>query len=78
MNQALQELGEYVEGSIPGSVTRIIQDHDELILFSTSQGIIPLLTFLRDDANCFFKILSDICGVDYPDREKGLKLSITC
>lgn len=74
MNQALQELGEYVEGSLPGSVSRIIQDHDELILFSTSQAIIPLLTFLRDDANCFFKILSDICGVDYPDREKRFEV----
>ena len=74
MNQALQELGEYVEGSIPASVDCIIQDHDELILFSTSKGLIPLLTFLRDDANCFFKILSDICGVDYPDREKRFEV----
>ncbi|MEK9930375.1 MAG: NADH-quinone oxidoreductase subunit C [Rhodospirillaceae bacterium] len=74
MNQALKELGEYIEGSMTASVTRIIQDHDELILFSTSQEIISLLTFLRDDANCFFKILSDICGVDYPDREKRFEV----
>lgn len=74
MNQALQELGEYIEGSMAASVIRITQDHDELILFSTSQEIISLLTFLRDDANCFFKILSDICGVDYPDREKRFEV----
>ena len=74
MNQALQELGEYIEGSMAASLTRITQDHDELILFSTSQEIISLLTFLRDDANCFFKILSDICGVDYPDREKRFEV----
>ena len=74
MIQALKELGEYIEGSMAASVTRITLDHDELILFSTSQEIISLLTFLRDDANCFFKILSDICGVDYPDREKRFEV----
>ena len=74
MNQALKELGEYIEGSMAASVTRITLDHDELILLSTSQEIISLLTFLRDDANCFFKILSDICGVDYTDREKRFEV----
>ena len=27
-----------------------------------------VLGFLRDDANCQFKMLIDICGVDYPER----------
>ena len=26
--------------------------------------------FARDDANCLFKTCMDICGVDYPEREK--------
>ena len=29
-----------------------------------------MLTFLRDDANCQFKLLMDVCGVDYPDRDE--------
>ena len=29
-----------------------------------------VLTFLRDDAACEFKILVDICGVDWPQRAK--------
>ena len=29
-----------------------------------------LLTFLRDDPKCLFKQLIDICGVDWPEREK--------
>jgi NADH-quinone oxidoreductase subunit C len=27
-----------------------------------------VLNFLRDDPNCRFTVLCDICGVDYPDR----------
>ena len=31
---------------------------------------VALLTFLRDDPKCQFKQLIDICGVDWPEREK--------
>jgi NADH-quinone oxidoreductase subunit C len=27
-----------------------------------------VLVHLRDDAGCQFKMLVDVCGVDYPDR----------
>ena len=27
-------------------------------------------TFLRDDPKCLFKQLVDVCGVDWPEREK--------
>lgn len=32
------------------------------------------LTFLRDDTNCLFKILVDVCGVDYPEREERFEV----
>ena len=28
-----------------------------------------MLLFLRDHTNCQFKVLIDICGVDYPEKE---------
>jgi NADH-quinone oxidoreductase subunit C len=31
-------------------------------------AIVKVMTILRDDENCLFKLLVDICGVDYPDR----------
>ena len=31
-------------------------------------SLVPFLTFLRDDAQCQFKQLVDVCGADYPDR----------
>ena len=32
------------------------------------------MTFLRDDSNCLFKMLIDVCGVDYPDREERFEV----
>jgi NADH-quinone oxidoreductase subunit C len=68
MNQTLQDLGEYIQSAVPQAVTEILQDRDELILVSTRAGLVRLMTFLRDDSNSLFKVLIDICGVDYPER----------
>ena len=32
--------------------------------------IVEVLTYLRDDEGCQFEVLIDICGVDWPQREK--------
>jgi NADH-quinone oxidoreductase subunit C len=33
-----------------------------------------VLGFLKDDANCRFQQLVDICGVDYPEREERFEI----
>jgi NADH-quinone oxidoreductase subunit C len=40
----------------------------ELIVIIETDAITKFLTFLRDDTNCRFSILIDLCGVDYPER----------
>ena len=42
----------------------------ELMLETTPDKLLALLTFLRDDPKCLFKQLVDVCGVDWPDRPK--------
>ena len=42
----------------------------ELTVETTLDKLIGLLTFLRDDSDCLFKQLVDICGADYPQRAK--------
>ena len=69
MNQALQDLGEYIQSAMPQAVREVDIVHDELILIADGEWVIRLLTFLRDDSNCLFKQLVDLCGVDYPERE---------
>jgi NADH-quinone oxidoreductase subunit C len=42
--------------------------HDELIVEVKAASIDMFLKFLRDDKKCYFKVLMDICGVDFPSR----------
>ena len=69
MNQALIDLGEYISSTMPveGSACRMV--NDELIIEAQAASVIEVLSFLRDDASCLFKVLVDISGVDYPERE---------
>jgi NADH-quinone oxidoreductase subunit C len=41
----------------------------ELTIRVQASTIARVLTYLRDDPNCQFKLLVDLCGVDYPERE---------
>ena len=53
------------QGRVAASVA-----HEELTLEVDVTGYIELLTFLRDDPACLFVNFTDLCGVDYPQREK--------
>ncbi|MEQ8664454.1 MAG: NADH-quinone oxidoreductase subunit C [Rhodospirillales bacterium] len=67
MNPALNDLGDLVVTALPGAVERVEVLLDELVVRARREDIVRVLTFLRDDVNCQFKILVDICGVDYPE-----------
>jgi NADH-quinone oxidoreductase subunit C len=74
MTQALRELGDYLATALSQefSAWRVVRD--ELTLAVRPLAIVKLLTFLRDDSNCQFKQLMDICGVDYPEREQRFQV----
>ena len=69
MDLALQDLGEYIAGALPEEVLQTELALDELAIDVKRDAIVKVLTFLRDDVNCQFKQLLDVCGVDYPERE---------
>jgi len=66
----LAELGDYIAASITLSSHEMIRG--ELVLTCARETLVPLLTFLRDDARCLFKLLMDVSGVDYPNRADRL------
>jgi NADH-quinone oxidoreductase subunit C len=70
MNQALKGLGEIIASSLPNDITAVEQVDGELSVIARSEKIVKVMTFLRDDINCQFQILLDVCGVDYPDRDE--------
>jgi NADH-quinone oxidoreductase subunit C len=68
MTAALEELAAYVEGALPDAVTGHRIEHDELMLEVERSAIGRVCAFLRDDPKCLYKVLVDLCGVDWPDR----------
>ena len=74
MNEALQELGEHILGALPEEVSSAEVVRDELVLQVKRGAIVKVLTFLRDDTNCQFRQLVDVCGVDYPEREQRFEV----
>ncbi|MGI9386080.1 MAG: NADH-quinone oxidoreductase subunit C [Methyloligellaceae bacterium] len=68
MDEALNDLGEYVAGALSDAVVEWRVAHNELTLVIVRERILPILKYLRDDARCQFSVLIDICGADYPER----------
>ena len=69
-NESLRELGEYLEAKLAATLLRWHLRLGELTIHVAPAEIVPVLKLLRDDGRCRFEILLDICGVDWPAREK--------
>ena len=73
MDEALKELAEHVEAAVE-EMAALETAGRELVLRVGRDALIEVLTFLRDDANCRFKCLVDLCGVDYPERPERFEV----
>ena len=68
--EELTDFGKYVAECMPKYVQRVqLACGDELEVLIAPEGIIPVLTFLKDHHNCQFVSLADIAGVDVPTRD---------
>jgi len=74
MSEALKDLGEHVRSALPEDVLSATVRFGELAIVVHRGSIVKVLTFLRDDANCRFRLLVDVCGVDYPQRESRFEV----
>ena len=73
MDEALKDLAEHVEAAI-GEKVVLEPGASELVLRAGRDALLEVLTFLRDDANCHFRCLVDLCGVDYPERSERFEV----
>lgn len=74
MDPALEELKEIVSIALGESIVDTSESRGELSIQVNRQDIEGVLTYLRDNVNCQFKQLVDICGVDYPEREERFEV----
>ncbi len=68
MSEALNELAAYLTEVRSALISSSEIKYGELTVTTTTENVIALLTFLRDDARCGFVNMTDICGVDWPQR----------
>ncbi|AAX74185.1 NADH-quinone oxidoreductase subunit C [Brucella abortus 01-4165] len=68
--EALGELSGYIRERLGDAIEEANLAYGELTLCVPVASLIGVLTLLRDDVQCQFVNLTDISGVDYPQREK--------
>lgn len=70
MDETLKDLAEFIAAATGDVVDSWTVDRDELTITVGTSEIVPFLRLLRDDARFGFVSLIDICGVDWPARER--------
>jgi NADH-quinone oxidoreductase subunit C len=71
---ALRELLEEIAPTLGDVLIESAIARGELTLRVRAGAIARVLTYLRDEPNCQFKLLVDVCGVDYPEREQRFEV----
>ena len=71
---ALKDLGEHISAARADAVKSFHINMDELVVMAERDHIVGLLRFLREDPQCDFETLVDICGVDYPERAERFEV----
>jgi NADH/F420H2 dehydrogenase subunit C len=71
-NNLLILFGQFLLKQLP--IYSVIISKSELVIIIPSRLVIPILTFLRDNTNCQFKVLVDICGIDCPIKKNRFEI----
>ena len=74
MDPALRDLATYLADAAPNEVGATAIAHDEICITTQRASLVKLMTFLRDDSNCQFKVLVDVTAVDYPERDERFEV----
>ena len=70
MSADLKDLGDYIAASLGEAITDTAVTYGELTVLARAEDVVRVVTFLRDDPRCRFVSFLDICGADYPGRER--------
>jgi NADH-quinone oxidoreductase subunit C len=70
VSETLKTLGELIAAGRSAAVAGWDVAFDELTVTVATDEIVPFVTYLRDDPRLQFVNVVDVCGVDWPAREK--------
>ena len=67
--RSLTELRVHLVSALATHISESNVDKGELNVVCQASSLAKVLTFLRDDPHCQFKQLTDLCGVDRPEKK---------
>jgi NADH-quinone oxidoreductase subunit C len=70
----LEALAAHVRSVLGEKIDHYAIAYGELTFETHSESILEVIQFLRDDVECRFISIVDICGVDYPEREQRFEV----
>jgi NADH-quinone oxidoreductase subunit C len=70
MSDQLAALRDHVVTGLGATALDATIAYDELTVTVPADEIVRAIRFLRDDPECLFVSFIDLCGADYPGREK--------
>lgn len=70
----MNEFLDYLKATYPQAVLDAAIINQEMVVTTDAAHVVELLTALRDNENCLFKQLVDVCGVDYPERAQRFEV----
>ncbi|MGQ2907152.1 MAG: NADH-quinone oxidoreductase subunit C [Aliihoeflea sp.] len=70
MSEALNDLAAYIKERLDAQVQDSMVAFGDLTIHVEPSDLIDVLEFLKNDVQCRFVSIIDICGADYPAREK--------
>ncbi|MFA7496691.1 MAG: NADH-quinone oxidoreductase subunit C [Acidithiobacillus sp.] len=71
MTDALENLRQILSAELGETLLNMVVDRDELTVELTAESLHKTCLWLRDDPQCAFDLLIDVCGVDYADYGEG-------
>ena len=74
MELKLKEVEQVVNSELTSKIKKTLINFNELLIETTEDDLIQVITFLKSHDRLKFKQLIDIAGVDYPEEEKRFKL----
>jgi NADH-quinone oxidoreductase subunit C len=76
----VEEIKAAIEAAVPGAGVEIVPNPSPCAQHSlrlAPESAVAVATFLRDDADLAFDFLSNVTGVDWPDKEIAEKVKVT-
>lgn len=74
LNEKLSQIAERLDQGANLASVSADRRRGELVVSSSGSDLIELLIFLRDDPECLFQTLVDICAVDYPEDNQRFEV----